>query len=219
MGDHIVELSCYPGPLFDDRLPGNQVPFPLCDLRASLPVADDATDEQHHDQRDDCERHASFRPAPYRDRRERRQRHRRRAERKQPRRRPDRQGVQRAQPGDAEAHDVGRFPRNRNDVGDKSGRDTRSGGIPATDRNSARHHRTGDRDYEPLPLCDAAEPRLELGHDGEPRREDDVEPGRGDPEATETQKACGHALKVDGPERRVISRSADPAASQDPPIG
>ena len=82
MGDHVVQLAGDPRALFDDGLASDEIPFTLRYLRPSLPVADDTTHEHHHDERDDCERHASFRPAPYRDRRERRQRHRRRAERK-----------------------------------------------------------------------------------------------------------------------------------------
>ena len=60
MGDHVVQLASDPRPLFDDRLARDEIPFALGDLRPSLPVADDATHEQHHDERDHGERHASF---------------------------------------------------------------------------------------------------------------------------------------------------------------
>ena len=218
MGDDVVQLSGDPCPLFHDGLARDEIPFTLCDLRPSLPVADDATNEQDHDQRDDCERDASFRLASDRDRHECRQRDRRRAGRKEPRRRPDSQGVHRAQPSDAKAHDVGRFPRDRDDVGEEGGGDTGTRGIPAAHGDGPGHQRPGNSDDEPLPPRNAAEPRLELRPDGEGRREDDIELDRAYPEAAETQKARGHAPKVDRRERRVIRRSADPTAPKDPPI-
>src|SRR5207248_6569957 len=96
---------------------------------------------------------------------------------------------ERAEPRGREGDDVRWFPRDRDGVGDQRGRDTRGGGVAAADRNRARHQRPRDRDYEPFPPRDAAEPRLELGPDGEGGREHEVELDRVDPEAAGTQKA------------------------------
>jgi hypothetical protein len=132
---------------------------------------------------------------------------------------PDGEGIDRAEPRNAEADGVGWFPRDRDDVGEQRGSDTCSGGIASADGDRARHQRPSDRDYEPLPPCDAAEPRLQLGHNPKGRRERHVELDRVDPKVAETQRARAHAPNVDGPRRRVISRSADPGALKDQPAG
>ena len=58
VGDRVVQLARDPRALLDDRLARGDVALPLGELRAPLAVADDAADEQHHHERDDCEGHA-----------------------------------------------------------------------------------------------------------------------------------------------------------------
>lgn len=91
--------------------------------------------------------------------------------------------------------------------------------MPAAHSDRARHQWPGDRDHKPFPPAGAPEPGLELGRNGKDRCDDEVEPDRVNPEAAETQKARGHDVKLDGAERRVISRSADPAVPKDQPVG
>src|SRR5689334_13761591 len=158
MRDDVVKLAGNPRALFDNRLTCNDVAFALGDLRASLSVTNDTTDEEHRDQRDGGERRTSFGLTPDRDGDQRRQRHEGRADCKKPWCRPDRKRVERAEPGDPEADGVGWFPRDRDDVGDQSGGYTRRGGISAAEGNGACHQRPGDRDDEALLTSGGPEP-------------------------------------------------------------
>ena len=53
--DHVVQLARDPRPLLDDRLARGEVALALGELGAALAVADDAADEQHHDECDHAE--------------------------------------------------------------------------------------------------------------------------------------------------------------------
>ena len=57
--DHVVQLARDPRALLDDRLTRGDVALALRDLCAPLAVADHAPYEQHHDDRDDGERHGA----------------------------------------------------------------------------------------------------------------------------------------------------------------
>ena len=110
---------------------------------------------------------------------------------------------------------LGGFHADRDDVGDQGGGDTRSGGIPAADGDRGRHQRPGDRDDEPLPPRDAAEPRLELRAERPgPRRAARSSLTGSIRKPPRRRRRAGTPPKVDRRTRPVISRSADPADVQ-----
>ena len=214
-----MQLTCDPRPLFQRSLPRDEVALPLGELRPPLAVADDAADEQHHEECDDREPD----PAPGRtgdgESHERRERHRCRTDGEESGPRPDGERIHRAQPGDPVAHDRGRFPGDRDDVGEQPSGNAGTRGIPAADGDCAGHERPGDGDHESLAPTDGPDPGLELGHDRQRGRHDQVDLHWVDPEAAETQKARAHVPKLDGSEPHVINLSADPAAPEDQTFG
>ena len=171
MGDHVVQLASDSSPLFDDRLARDEIPFALRYLHPSLPVANDATHEQHHDERDHGERHASFRFASYRNCHERGQR-----------RSPSRRSQTAAASSRPSARRASRAKRRRSSrcwaasMRSRRCRRVRAAAIPAAAgcrRRTATvlgHQRPGDRDYEPFLSAGAAEPGLELRRNGEDHR-------------------------------------------------
>ena len=213
VGDHVVQLTRDPCALLDDRLARGHVALALGDPRAALAVADDAADEEHHDDRADGER-ACVVQVPLRvgsqgevERHDQCQ-----AECKAARWRPNGQPVQRAEIGDGGTDDLRITPEAQLDREKRGGGDTRNRGIE-TPKGDCRCDQWRDDCGNQLLMCGAAsEPDLELCANREQDGENPVEAHRVGPEAIEASEVRAHASTVDAGWLRVISRLADPAA-------
>jgi hypothetical protein len=91
--------------------------------------------------------------------------------------------------------------------------------VGATNRDRRGDRRRDQRGPELAVRGIAPEPDRELGADREERTKRPVDLHRVKPETAQARKPRVHDSKVDGGEPSVISRSADPGAPKDQPIG
>jgi hypothetical protein len=172
--------------LVDHRFACGDVPLTLCQTRPPLAIANNAMNEQHHDERDDSELHRrACTSARQRSRCERRDRDCGDPEREPPWCRPHRQGVHAAKPRDAPADQVRRPPDGGQHDRDQSRADAHCRGKQAANSDRCGDDRAEHGGGNLLVGCAAAEPDLELDPDREHDRERRVQAQGIRPQAAE----------------------------------
>ena len=219
----VVQFPCDPGALLDDRLAGGDVPLALGQPGPAVTVADDAAEEQHHDDGAEGEPDRGAAPVgrvgvpPHR--RQVGQPDEGRARHEVPARGPDGQAVQRAEPGDRPPAGRQVVPSEEVQRHEALGGHPRGGRIPLAEPDG-RAGGDGEQGAESLLVQRAwAERDLQQRRGGEDGGDDPVAlPFVAQPQAHAVTVIPADLLVIGQPDEAAAAENRPTARSEDRPL-